>query len=89
MLTPIVLNELPEPVSARAVVDARFVSELGLGMPAGDSGTTDRGTVGTVAPVESDREPWMRDRLIAAELYGEVIKLTGHRSVSAPGGDAA
>jgi len=48
-----------------------------------------RDAVDTVAPPESGHELWMRDRLIEAERTGEVIKLTGPRSVSAPGGDAA
>jgi len=77
------------PVAARAVVDARFSSELGLGTPAGASGTTDRGTAEDAAPVESAHELWMRDRLIEAERSGHVVKLTGPRSVSSPGGDAA
>lgn len=30
-------------------------------------------------------ETWMRDRLIEAERRGEVVKLTGRRSISSPG----
>lgn len=41
------------PVSAREVASVHPLPDLGAGSPAGDSGTTDRGTVGTDAPVKS------------------------------------
>ncbi|CAN7514592.1 hypothetical protein LJR042_003509 [Microbacterium maritypicum] len=86
MLTQI-LSSVPSPRPATSHILNQ--PRMGAGSPAGDSGTTDRGTVGTAAPVESGREAWMRDRLVEAERTGEVIKLTGRRSVSMPGGDAA
>lgn len=85
MLTKILPGALPAPVSARVVADAIPLPDLGSGLPAGDAGTTDRGTSGDAAPVQSDHETWMRDRLILAERHGEVVKLTGSRSISSPG----
>lgn len=34
-------------------------------------------------------EEWMADRLRMAEAAGEIVKLTGRRSISDPGGDAS
>lgn len=34
-------------------------------------------------------EQWMAERLLQAQASGEVVKLTGRRSISSPGGDAA
>lgn len=67
MLTPIVLTKLKRseiaPLSARAVADARITSELGLGTPAGDSGTADLGSAGAAAQVASPLHT-LRDHLL-------------------------
>lgn len=57
MLTKIIAGAEPAPLSARVVADAHHLPDMGTGKPAGASGTTDRGTVGTAAPVAS---PWFR-----------------------------
>lgn len=51
MLTQILSVELPAPKPASSHILNQSI--VGIGSPAGDSGTTDRGTVGTAAPVES------------------------------------
>lgn len=86
MLTQILPSEArPRPATSHIANQ----STVGVDSPAGDSGTADRGTVGTDAPVASAHQLWMRDRLIEAERCGQVVKLTGARSISTPGGDAA
>lgn len=57
MLTKIIAGARMAPVSARVAADAHPLPDMGTGKPAGASGTTDRGTVGTDAPVAS---PWLR-----------------------------
>lgn len=57
MLTKIIAGAEPAPLSARVVADAHNLPDMGTGKPAGASGATDRGTVGTAAPVASS---WLR-----------------------------
>lgn len=52
MLTEILSVALPAPKPASSHILNQSI--VGIGSPAGDSGTTDRGAVGTAAPVESE-----------------------------------
>lgn len=53
MLTKLSRAATPAPISARAAASVHPLPDLGSGTPAGVPGTTDRGAVGTVAPIES------------------------------------
>lgn len=52
MLTKIIPGEV-KPVSASVAADAHPLPDLGFGKPAGEHGTTDRGTTADAAPITS------------------------------------
>lgn len=93
MLTPILPIVLPAPRPASSHILNQSLPPRDL--PAGDSGTADLGFVGTAAQIEhpstsldAGSEVWMRARLTEAVEHGEVVKLTGARSISTPGSAA-
>ena len=79
MLTKIIPGEVT-PVSARAASRVHPLPDLGSGKPAGASGKTGRGTVGTAAPVELTTDPagldltrWGKWLALAEELAGHSL----------------
>lgn len=82
MLTKIIAGAEPAPLSARVVADAHPLPEMGFGKPAGASGTSDRGTVGTGAPVAMDGRTALRDFFIAQDRRRRAAQFS-------TGGDAA
>lgn len=76
MLDPIVTGEVtnpPFPPAPAAAVSDRVSSQAGLASIRG--GLT--------------HAEWARERLLQAEAAGEIVKLTGRRSITNPGNDAA